>query len=82
MGKALAILVGIILAALGVWGIVTWWSAEWMVGVKGFVLSAIVILAVFVGLALLLFGISELRSGVEEAPIAETPPPPPGGQAS
>jgi thiol:disulfide interchange protein len=78
MGKALAILVGIILAALGVWGIVTWWSEY----VKGFVLSAIVILAVFVGLALLLFGISELRSGVEEAPIAETPPPPPGGQAS
>ena len=78
MGKALAILVGIILAALGVWGIVTWWSDY----VKGFVLSAIVILAVFVGLALLLFGISELRSGVEEAPIAETPPPPPGGQAS
>ena len=78
MGKVLAILVGIVLAALGVWGIVTWWPDY----VKGFVLSAIVILAVFVGLALLLFGISELRSGVEEAPIAETPPPPPGGQAS
>ena len=64
MGKVLSIVIGVILLVLGVWLIWLWW--EW---VKAFLLAGIAISAVVIGLGALAFGISELRSGVEEPPL-------------
>ena len=71
MGKVLSIIIGLILMALGVWGIVTWREQ-----VLHFVMAAIVIMAVLIGLGIFVFGVSELRAG-EEQPIVEAPAPPP-----
>jgi hypothetical protein len=70
MGKVLSILIGLILIALGVWGV---WA--WSGDVLAFVKAAVVVMAVIIGLGVLVFGISELRGG-EEPPVVESPPPP------
>jgi len=87
MGKWIAILLGIILVALGVWGIIVWrYDYIWP-----FVAAGLAIGAVIVGLGAIAFGVSEVRSAAEErkiaesAPPASTPPPPPpaaGGESS
>ena len=66
MGKFLSILIGLILLALGVWAISAW-SAQVLV----FVQAAIALMAVVIGLGILVFGLSELRSGGEEPPVIE-----------
>ena len=63
MGKALSILFGLILIALGVWGVITWRS-----DVVGFIKAAVVIMAIIIGLGIFVFGLSELRAGNEEPP--------------
>jgi len=76
MGKAFIILFGLILIALGVWGIVAWWP-EVLIVIK----AMLVLCAVLLGLGMLAFGISEIRSAAEErrlaAEVEATPPPPP-----
>ena len=71
MGKVLSILIGLILIALGIWGIIAW-TGEVLVFVK----AAIVIMAIIIGLGIFVFGLSELRAGAEEPPIVEAPPAP------
>ncbi len=73
MGKALSILIGLILIALGVWGVIAWRS-----DVVAFIKAAVVIMAIIIGLGIFVFGLSELRAGNEEPPIVELPSPPPG----
>jgi NADH:ubiquinone oxidoreductase subunit K len=70
MGKALSIIIGLILIALGVWGIIAWRSE-----VVQFIKAAVVIMAVIIGLGIFVFGVSELRAGGEEPPTVEAPPP-------
>jgi len=77
MGKVLSILIGLILIALGVWGILAW-----RYDVLAFIKAAIVIMAVIIGLGVFVFGVSELRAGGEEPAAIETPPPPPETPAS
>lgn len=76
MGKFLSILIGLILLALGVWAISAW-SAQVLV----FVQAAIALMAVVIGLGILVFGLSELRTGGEEPPViaapSDEPAPPP-----
>ncbi len=69
MGKVLSILVGLILIALGIWGVVAW-TADVVLFIK----AAVVIMLIIIGLGVLVFGISELRAGAEEPPVVETPP--------
>ncbi|HUT75627.1 MAG TPA: hypothetical protein VM221_12435 [Armatimonadota bacterium] len=76
MGKALIILLGIIFLVLGIVLIVTWWDeAKYVIG------TAIALTLVLIGLGMLAFGISEIRSAQEEQRLAAeaeaTPPPPP-----
>ncbi|NIM05937.1 MAG: hypothetical protein GTO55_06595 [Armatimonadetes bacterium] len=71
MGKWLSILVGLILAALGLAGIIGWWSE----GVWSFIRSGVVLAAFFVGIGAIVFGIGELRAPAETPPV--TPPEPP-----
>jgi hypothetical protein len=71
MGKVLSILIGLILMALGVWGIVAW-PAE----VVDFLKAAIVFMAIIIGLGIFVFGLSELRAGAEEPPMVEPAPAP------
>ena len=70
MGKVLSILIGLILMALGVWGIV---DEGWRAAVVAFVQGGLVILAILVGLGVFVFGLSELRAGAEEPPVMEPP---------
>ena len=70
MGKVLSILIGLILMALGVWGIV---DEGWRGAVIAFVQGGLVILALLVGLGVFVFGLSELRAGAEEPPVMEPP---------
>jgi len=70
MGKVLSILIGLILMALGVWGIV---DEGWRGAVVAFVQGGLVILAILVGLGVFVFGLSELRAGAEEPPVMEPP---------
>jgi|GEM_PF-1621352 len=69
MGKALSILIGLILMALGVWGVIAWGTE-----VLHFLMAAVVIMAILIGLGVFVFGLSELRAGAEEPPVVETPP--------
>jgi len=69
MGKVLSILIGLILIALGVWGVFVWPDEVW-----SFVKSGIVVMIIIIGLGVLVFGISELRGG-EEPPVVAPPPP-------
>ena len=77
MGKALSLVIGLILLAGGIW--MTWWK-WWLV--RNFVYSGLAVLLILVGLGVLLFAISEMRAGPEEPPTVEAPAPPasPGGQ--
>ncbi|UCH33433.1 MAG: hypothetical protein JSV65_12735 [Armatimonadota bacterium] len=79
MGKALIILIGLIFIALGVWGIVAWGAAV-LIAIKAMVALGFVV----VGLGMLAFGISEIRSAAEERRLAAeaeaTPPPVPPAQ--
>src|SRR5574340_413921 len=65
MGKALSILIGLIFIALGVWGVISWRPE-----VVQFIKAALVILAIVIGLGIFVFGLSELRSGADEPPVA------------
>jgi len=79
MGKWISILLGLILIALGIWGIVErWWEYVWP-----FVYAGLVVMAILVGLGALVFGISEVRSAAEERRVTEpvAPPPPPSAPA-
>jgi len=78
MGKWLSILIGLVLLALGVCGVVAWW-----LDVLVFLKAAIAIMAIIVGLGIFVFGLSELRGGAEEPPVVEPPPAPqqPGEQS-
>jgi len=75
MGKFLSILIGLILLALGVWGLIAWTPQVWI-----FVQAALVLMAIVVGLGIFVFGLSELRAGDEEPPVVEAAPA--GGQAA
>ena len=81
MGKWLSILIGLVLIALGVWGVVAWW-----LDVVLFLKAAVVIMAIIVGLGIFVFGLSELRAGPEEPPVVEpsqpSEPTPSSGQQS
>ncbi len=67
MGKVLSILIGLILLALGIWGVVAW-SAQVLV----FLQAAVALMAIVVGLGIFVFGVSELRAGGEEPPVLDT----------
>jgi hypothetical protein len=69
MGKVLSILIGLILLALGVWGIIAWTPQ-----VVIFLQACIALTAVVVGLGIFVFGLSELRAGDEEPPVVEAAP--------
>jgi len=71
MGKVISILMGLILMALGVWGVIAW-TGEVVVFLK----AAIVLMAIIVGLGIFVFGLSELRAGAEEPPVVEPSPAP------
>ncbi len=77
MGKILSILIGLVLLALGIWGIIAW-SAQVLV----FLQAAIVLMAVIIGLGIFVFGLSELRAGPEEPPVLESPAAPATGSQS
>jgi len=68
MGKWLSIIVGLVLAALGLAGIIAWWSET----VWPFLKAGIVLAAFFIGVGAIVFGIGELRTPAEIPPI--TPP--------
>lgn len=72
MGKVVSIVIGLIFLALGVWGIIAW--SEY---VLQFLMAAVAIMAVIVGLGIFVFGISELRATAE--PPSIMPPAPPEG---
>ena len=57
MTKAFFILAGLVLVALGAWGAVAWTGAVVMV-----LEATAVIVAIFVGLVMIAFTVSELRS--------------------
>ncbi len=75
MGKFLSILIGLILLALGIWGVIAW-SGDVLVFLK----AAVALMAIVVGLGIFVFGVSELRAGGEEPPIVE--PISPAGESS
>jgi len=79
MGKALIILLGLIFIAIGIWLIYLWPNA-----VLAVIEAAVALGFVIVGLGMLAFGISEIRSAAEERRLAAeaeaTPPPPPVSQ--
>jgi hypothetical protein len=61
MAKAITVVLGLVLTALGGWAVVAWWPE--VLGVLKALLAVLVLLA---GVGVLVFGLSELR----------TPPPP------
>jgi hypothetical protein len=73
MGKVLSILIGLILIALGVWGLTAdaWRAATWT-----FIQGGLVIMAIIIGLGIFVFGLSELRAGPEEPAVIEPTPAP------
>ncbi len=77
MGKILSILIGLVLMALGIWGVVAW-----KVEVLAFLQAAVALMAILVGLGIFVFGLSELRAGAEELPVVETPAAPEEPQES
>jgi len=70
MGKVLSILIGLILIALGVWGIL---HPSWQEAVVYCVKGGLVIMAIIIGLGIFVFGVSELRAGGEPT-VTPTPP--------
>jgi len=71
MGKVLSVIIGLVLMALGIWGIIKW-SPDVLV----FIRAALVIMAVLIGLGIFVFGVSELRAGDEQPSVAAPAPPP------
>jgi uncharacterized membrane protein len=69
MGKVLGVVIGVVLVVLGVWGIVTWWSLF----VRG-LMAAVPALMIVVGVVLLVFFFSEIRSSVKEKAEIEPAP--------
>ncbi len=61
MGKVLGIIIGIVLVVLGVWGIVEWWAYF----VKA-LMAAVPALLIVVGVVLVVFFVSEIRSSLQE----------------
>jgi predicted RND superfamily exporter protein len=61
MGKVLGIVIGVVLVVLGVWGIVTWWSLF----VRA-LMAAVPALMIVVGVVLVVFFVSEIRSSIRE----------------
>ena len=61
MGKVLGIVIGVVLVVLGAWGIVTWWSLF----VRA-LMAAVPALMIVVGVVLVVFFISEIRSSIRE----------------
>ena len=79
MGKALIILLGLVFVAIGIWLIILWHAQV------AYVIAAMIALGfVIVGLGMLAFGVSEIRSAAEERRLAAeaeaTPLPPPVSQ--
>ncbi len=68
MTKVLFVLVGLILIGLGVWGAIAWSDA-----VLAFLEAIVVVLALFAGLVMVIFTLSELRA---PEPPAGAPPAP------
>ena len=73
MGKVLSILIGLVLMAVGIWGVVTW-SGD----VVDFLKAAVVLMLIIIGLGIFVFGLSELRAAGDE-PLAVEPPADTGG---
>lgn len=61
MGKVLGIVIGVVLVILGLWGLVTWWSLF----VRA-LMAAVPALMIVVGVVLVVFFISEIRSSIQE----------------
>ena len=61
MGKVLGIVIGVVLVILGLWGLVTWWSLF----VRA-LMAAVPVLMIVVGVVLVVFFISEIRSSIQE----------------
>lgn len=61
MGKVLGIVIGVVLVILGLWGIVTWWSLF----VRA-LMAAVPALLIVVGVVLVVFFVSEIRSSIRE----------------
>jgi len=70
MGKFLGVVIGVVLVVLGLWGIVTWWALF----VRG-LMAAVPPLMIVVGVVLVVFFVSEIRSSAKETaemePVAE-----------
>jgi predicted RND superfamily exporter protein len=70
MGKFLGVVIGVVLVVLGLWGIVTWWAFF----VRG-LMAAVPPLMIVVGVVLVVFFVSEIRSSAKETaemePVAE-----------
>lgn len=61
MGKVLGIVIGVVLVVLGLWGLVTWWSLF----VRA-LMAAVPALMIVVGVVLVVFFVSEIRSSIQE----------------
>ncbi len=61
MGKVLGIVVGVVLVVLGLWGLVTWWSLFLRA-----LMAAVPALMIVVGVVLVVFFVSEIRSSIRE----------------
>ncbi|HOJ92521.1 MAG TPA: hypothetical protein PKW23_02520 [Dictyoglomaceae bacterium] len=61
VSKILIILLGIVCVALGIWGLVAWWSYF----VKA-LMAGVPIFLVFLGIILAIFGYSELKTVLSE----------------
>ena len=61
MGKVLGIVIGVVLVILGAWGLITWWSLF----VRA-LMAAVPALMIVVGVVLVVFFISEIRSSIQE----------------
>ncbi len=69
MGKWLSVIIGAILALLGLWGII----AQWQEAVWPFIKAGVVLALFFIGVGAIIFGLGELRTPAEIPPAA-TPP--------
>lgn len=63
MGKGIGLIVGVVLAALGLIGIIAWWSSVLIIIKAGIALAAFLI-----GLGAIIFGLGELRAPAEAPP--------------
>ncbi len=68
MARALLMILGLAILALGIWLTIIWWDA-----VKIVLLALVALVLLLFGLALLIFGISEIASarGVPQPPLAD-----------